>query len=99
MDQPKVGESKNKGNAGKGRAKGVPNKVTTAFRETVTRLLEDNSENVAIWLQQVASESPKDALDVIAKLAEYSAPKLARQEINHSGETGLTISVIDFTRG
>lgn len=72
---------------GPGRHKGIPNKATTAFRDTVTKLLEGNSENVAIWLEQVATGShgkdpaPDKALDLLAKLAEYAAPKLARTEI------------------
>jgi hypothetical protein len=45
-------------NAGKGRVKGVPNKVTQEFRVTVQRLLDDNRENVALWLRQVAEGTP-----------------------------------------
>lgn len=37
-----------------GRRAGVPNKSTVTFRETITKLLEDNAENVAKWLQQIA---------------------------------------------
>lgn len=72
---------------GAGRPKGTPNKVTKAFRETINDLLESNSENVAKWLQQVADgvgdkePAPEKALDLLAKLAEYAAPKLARTEI------------------
>lgn len=73
---------------GPGRHKGIPNKATTAFRDTVTKLLEGNSENVAIWLEQVATGShgkdpaPDKALDLLAKLAEYAAPKLSRQIVS-----------------
>lgn len=73
--------------AGMGRRKGVPNKATKAFRETVNALLEQNSENVAVWLEQVATGShgkepaPEKALDLLAKLAEFAAPKLARTEV------------------
>lgn len=66
---------------GAGRKPGIPNKVTTAFRETVSQLLDDNRENVAVWLRRVAAEDPGKALDLVAKLAEYAAPKLARTEV------------------
>lgn len=69
-----------------------PNKVTLEFRETVQKLLEDNRDNVGRWLTLVAegdgTESgkpdPYKALDMLAKLAEYAAPKLARTE--HTGD-------------
>lgn len=64
-----------------GRKPGVPNKATTAFRETVTRLLEDNAENVALWLERVAADDPDKALQRLAQLAEFAAPKLSRSEI------------------
>lgn len=64
-----------------GRQPGVPNRATTAFRETVTRLLEDNAENVARWLEQVAADDPDKALQRLAQLAEFAAPKLSRSEI------------------
>lgn len=82
--------------AGMGRRKGVPNKATKAFRETVNTLLEQNNENVAVWLEQVATGShgkepaPEKALDLLAKLAEFAAPKLARTEVVGDAEKPLT---------
>ena len=76
-----------------GRVAGVPNKVTQEFRQTVTSLLEKNAANVDLWLQRVADGIPGDednkpippdpgkALDLLAKLAEYAAPKLNRTEV------------------
>jgi hypothetical protein len=70
---------------GGGSRKGVPNKINAEFRETVRRLLEDNSENVGKWLTQVAGEDPAKALDLLAKLAEFAAPKLSRTEMTGPG--------------
>lgn len=79
-----------------GRTVGTPNKATTEFRETVRKLLDDNRDNVGRWLTLVAegdgTDSPKGApdpgraLDLLAKLAEFAAPKLSRTE--HTGEGG-----------
>lgn len=79
-------------NKGRGRPKGAINKTTKTFRATVNVLLEDNADNVGRWLKMVAEGDPaRDvkpdpyrALDLMAKLAEYAAPKLARTE--HIGD-------------
>jgi hypothetical protein len=73
-----------------------PTRATREFRETVTKVLEENSENVGKWLTRVAEgeritgddgqievlspADPAKALDLLAKLAEYASPKLARTE-------------------
>lgn len=74
-----------------------PGKATVEFRETVQRVLESNASNVGKWLAMVAEGDkatetkgdPGKALDLMAKLAEYAAPKLARTE--HTGEGGGAI--------
>jgi phage terminase large subunit-like protein len=74
---------------GRGRPKGSPNKATKTFRETVTRLLEENEENVSEWLREVAEGNkdkgikpdPKGALDLLTRMAEYATPKLSRSEM------------------
>ena len=86
--------------AGPGRPKGSVNKITREFRETVTQLLQDNTENVGRWLTLVAdgdgSENgrpdPGKALDLLAKLAEFAAPKLNRVE--HVGDGGGPVRVV-----
>jgi len=83
-----------------GRAPGTPNKVTTEFRETVRRLLDDNAENFGRWLTLVAEgdgsdggkPDPAKALDLIAKLAEYAAPKLNRTEV--TGPDGGAVETV-----
>lgn len=77
-----------------GRTAGTPNKATVEFRQTVQALLDGNRANVAKWLKTVADgdaskeikPDPAKALDLLAKLAEYAAPKLNRTE--HTGEGG-----------
>ena len=82
-----------------GRVAGTPNKATTEFRQTVTALLEKNAANVDLWLQQVADGNgdktkadPGKALDLLAKLAEFAAPKLSRSEL--SGPDGRPIELL-----
>lgn len=85
---------KNSRKPGPGRPKGLPNKATQEFRATVQALLDDNRDNVAKWLKLVAEgdleadvkADPSKALEHIARLAEFAAPKLARTE--HTGEDG-----------
>jgi len=83
-------------NAGKGRKKGVPNHVTTEFRETVQKLLDENRHNVSKWLALVAEDDPARALDLIGKLAEYAAPKLSRSEISGDGGRPIEVSIVRY---
>ena len=87
-----------KGRKTGGRRPGSTNKVTREFRETVKALLEGNADNVSRWLSLVAEgdgaelrPDPGKALDLMAKLAEYATPKLARTE--HTGKDGGAIIV------
>jgi hypothetical protein len=80
-----------------GRKPGVRNVVTREFRATVQLLLDTNADNVSKWLTMVAkghADAPADpgkALDLLSKLAEYAAPKLARTEI--TGKDGAPIVI------
>jgi len=65
---------------GAGRPKGTPNKLTSKTREAFNMLIEDNIPKLNDWLSKVAKEDPARALDIVAKLAEYTTPKLARTE-------------------
>jgi hypothetical protein len=88
---------------GRGRPPGALNKATKTFRETVSRLLEDNAENVSKWLTEVAEGSvekelkadPKAALTLLAQMAEYATPKLARTEV--TGKDGGALEFSDLS--
>jgi hypothetical protein len=85
-----------------GRTKGTPNKVNREFRETVRKLLDDNAKNVGVWITQVAEghgenkADPAKALDLLAKLAEFAAPKLGRVE--HTGPDDGPIQITSIER-
>ena len=90
---------------GPGRPKGAPNKVTVEFRDTVRKLLEDNSANVGLWLEQVATggsggdPDPAKALDLLVKLAEFAAPKLSRAEVTgKDGEPVQQRVMVEFVK-
>jgi hypothetical protein len=83
-----AGKPENLTNRGRGRPPGSVNKATKTFRETVSAMLEGNAENVQKWLETVAygdgdqvKPDPKGALTLMAQLAEYATPKLARTEM------------------
>jgi len=95
-----------------GRVKGTPNRVTASFRETILNLIETQSHKFEPWLNSVAQgipsleegrwlvkPDPGRALELVAKIAEFAAPKLARTE--HTGLDGakLTITLLDSDRG
>lgn len=104
MNNLQAGKSENLTNRGRGRPPGSVNKATKTFRETVSRLLEDNAENVSKWLLEVAEGNPdkdirpdpKGALTLLAQMAEYATPKLNRTEMTGDGGGPVEISGIQI---
>lgn len=89
-------EKDNKGRFVKGsggRPKGSKNKATQEIREAFEKLLTSNLENMTLWMTEVAAESPDKALDYMAKFAEFTVPKLQRQEVKHEIEDAKEFSV------
>ena len=77
-----------------GRKPGAPNHYTKKAKEAFAMLLDDNLDNLSIWLSQVASEDPKEALKIVMSLSERFIPKLSSQALTDAdGENilkGLT---------
>ena len=65
----------------KGRPKGSVDKDTRKIREAYQMLVEDNLENLSIWLKELGEQSPEKAFNIIVKMSEYFLPKLARKEV------------------
>tara|TARA_R100000951_G_scaffold94548_1_gene83313 strand:+ start:4234 stop:4572 length:339 start_codon:yes stop_codon:yes gene_type:complete len=58
-----------------------PNKSTKMMKEAFALLVENNLDNMTIWLSQVASEDPAKAMDLLIKISERFVPALARTEV------------------
>jgi hypothetical protein len=101
MNKLEKGNSQNLTNRGRGRPKGAINKTTIEFRETIQKLLDKNTDNVSIWLEDIANgdpltdrkPDPYKALDMLTKLAEYAAPKLARTEHVGNNDTPVELKI------
>lgn len=86
-----------KNNPGPGRPKGKPNRSTTRIKEAYGKLLEDNLDNMSVWLAEIAERNPDKAVDLMLKLSEYLIPKLARTETSLEG--GIEIKDVKFKFG
>lgn len=64
MSEPKVGT--NRGNAGKGRPKGVPNKINRALKDMILGALEDAGGQD--YLTRQAAENPSAFMTLIGKV-------------------------------
>lgn len=81
-----------------GRQKGTPNKSTNLAREAIARFVEDNTQRMQGWLDQIAADSPEKAFNCVRDLMEYHLPKLARQEVaNAEGEVFKTQTEISLS--
>jgi hypothetical protein len=83
-------------NAGKGRRKGVPNKVTQLAKDAIAAFCEDNAAELQGWLKRISRQKrfgAQAAIDTYLRVLEYHLPKLGRVE--HTGKDGgeLTVTI------
>jgi hypothetical protein len=75
-----------------GRAKNTPNKATANAREAIARLVDGNTHRLEGWLDQIAKHpdhGPMAAWKCMMDVLEYHIPKLARTDVNVTGEVTL----------
>lgn len=85
-------------NAGKGRKRGVPNKITQDVRKTMALFAERNIGELEGWIDRVAKNDPARAADLYLRALEYHVPKLARTEIaNPVDSEGFTFIFKQYT--
>jgi hypothetical protein len=76
-----------KGRKTGGRHKGIPNKATADARAAFSQFVDGNAPRAQELWERVAKEDPARALELLAKVAEFVLPKLARTEL--SGELAV----------
>lgn len=64
-----------------GRKKGTPNKNIKDIRQTFQLLIENNLDNMELWINQLAEKNPEKAINTILRLSDYILPKLTKTEI------------------
>lgn len=67
-----------------GRKKGTPNKSTKETRETFKKVLNDNLDNLDVWLNKVADKNPEKAINILLKISEFIIPKLNKIEVEET---------------
>ena len=70
--------------SGAGRKAGAVNEKTKKARESIALFVDENSERLSEWLDEIAKESPKQAFNCFMSVVEYHVPKLSREE--HVGD-------------
>jgi hypothetical protein len=68
-------------NAGRGRVRGVPNKMTGTVREILTVFVEKNAAGAQALYDRVSKRNPAKALEIFARVAEFVLPRLQRIEV------------------
>lgn len=64
-----------------GRPEGTKNKAPDKIRTAMAMLLEDNLDNMSLWLAQIAADNPEKAMDIMIRLSERFVPKLSATQI------------------
>ncbi|HTT02031.1 MAG TPA: hypothetical protein VMG11_08055 [Steroidobacteraceae bacterium] len=80
-----------------GRKRGTPNKATTDVRASFQQLVQRNVGKLQEGLERVAADDPAKFVDLVARLAEFCIPKLARAEMTGVGGTTINVTVRRFS--
>ena len=64
-----------------GRAKGSTNHTTDKIKLHYTNLIEGNLTSIQQWLDRVAENDPRGALDFLIKLSPFVIPKKSESDI------------------
>ena len=74
-----------------GRKAGVPNKSTEEIKRAYAALIEGNLDQIQSWLNRVAAQDPKGAIDCLIRLSPFVIPKNVSQEITFDSPIKIII--------
>ena len=74
-----------------GRKAGVPNKATKDIKQHYADLIAGNLDRIQGWLDRVAEQDPKSAIDLLIRLSPFVIPKQVTQEINFDSPIKIVI--------
>jgi len=74
-----------------GRKVGVPNKSTEEIKRAYADLIAGNLEHIQSWLNRVAVQDPKGAIDCLIRLSPFVIPKNVSQEITFDSPIKIVI--------
>jgi hypothetical protein len=74
-----------------GRKAGVPNKSTEEIKRAYAALIEGNLEHIQSWLNRVAVNDPKGAIDCLIRLSPFVIPKNVSQEVTFDSPIKIVI--------
>lgn len=63
------------------RQRGTPNKITADARETFRLVFENLAPEAEGWIRAAAKKNPAKGAELLLRLAEHFAPKIARHEV------------------
>jgi hypothetical protein len=81
--------------AGKGRKPGVKNVVTQTVREMFAEFVHHNAANVQSLFDRVSKKDAYKALQIYNSMADFVLPRLARTEMNVTGDPLVSLNVTD----
>ena len=74
-----------------GRPAGVPNHATKDIKQAYADLIAGNLESIQGWLNRVAEQDPKGAIDCLIRLSPFVIPKNVTQEITFDSPIKIVI--------
>jgi hypothetical protein len=74
-----------------GRKAGVPNKSTEEIKKAYADLIAGNLDQIQSWLNRVAANDPKGAIDCLIRLSPFVIPKNVSQEVTFDSPIKIVI--------